>query len=69
MWHSYNGFLAAGLTWGLIADDPVVFQAKIFFLVCAGVAGLYGAATASRRILFVQTVPALIGLALVLLTR
>jgi putative membrane protein len=65
----YNGFLAAGLTWGLIADDPVGFQAKIFFLVCVGVAGLYGAATASRRILFVQTVPALIGLALVLLTR
>ncbi|MDP4503162.1 DUF1304 domain-containing protein [Nonomuraea turcica] len=65
----YNGFLAAGLTWGLIADDPVGFQAKIFFLVCVGVAGLYGAATASRKILFVQTVPALIGLALVLLTR
>jgi putative membrane protein len=65
----YNGFLAAGLTWGLIADDPAGFQAKIFFLVCVGVAGLYGAATASRRILFVQTVPALIGLALVLLTR
>ncbi|MGP3915840.1 DUF1304 domain-containing protein [Nonomuraea sp. 10N515B] len=65
----YNGFLAAGLTWGLIADDPVGFQVKIFFLVCVGVAGLYGAATASRRILFVQTVPALIGLALVLLTR
>jgi len=65
----YNGFLAAGLVWGLIAADPVGFQAKVFFLVCIAVAGLYGAATASRRILFVQTVPALISLLLVLLSR
>jgi putative membrane protein len=53
----YNGFLAAGLIWGIWlgeAGDPV----KIFFLVCVAVAGLYGAATASRKILFVQTVPA-----------
>ncbi|MCT9932130.1 DUF1304 domain-containing protein [Planotetraspora sp. A-T 1434] len=65
----YNGFLAAGLIWGLIAPDPVGFQAKVFFLACVAVAGLYGAATASRKILFVQTVPALISLALVLLAR
>ncbi|MGW5420493.1 DUF1304 domain-containing protein [Streptomyces sp. NPDC003943] len=65
----YNGFLAAGLVWGVVASDPVGFQAKVFFLVCVAVAGAYGAATASRKILFVQTVPALIGLALVLLAR
>ncbi|MFF5551464.1 DUF1304 domain-containing protein [Streptomyces olivaceoviridis] len=65
----YNGFLAAGLVWGAMAPDPVGFQARTFFLVCVAVAGLYGAATASRKILFVQTVPALIGLALVLLAH
>uniref|UniRef100_A0AAU2VES1 DUF1304 domain-containing protein n=1 Tax=Streptomyces sp. NBC_00003 TaxID=2903608 RepID=A0AAU2VES1_9ACTN len=62
----YNGFLAAGLVWGVVASDPAGFQAKVFFLTCVAVAGAYGAATASRKILFVQTVPALIGLALVL---
>ncbi|MBC9719009.1 DUF1304 domain-containing protein [Streptomyces sp. TRM66268-LWL] len=65
----YNGFLAAGLVWGLVAADPVGFQAKVFFLVCVAVAGAYGATTASRKILFVQTVPALIGLALVIAAR
>ncbi|WP_326690733.1 MULTISPECIES: DUF1304 domain-containing protein [unclassified Streptomyces] len=62
----YNGFLAAGLVWGAVAADPVGFQAKVFFLACVAVAGVYGAATSARKILFVQTVPALIGLALVL---
>ncbi|MFG3409759.1 DUF1304 domain-containing protein [Streptomyces sp. NPDC048142] len=65
----YNGFLAAGLLWGAFASDPVGFQVRIFFLACVAVAGLYGAATASRKILFVQTVPALAVLALVLLAR
>ncbi|AYG85189.1 hypothetical protein DWB77_07406 [Streptomyces hundungensis] len=65
----YNGFLAAGLVWGVVASDPVGFQAKVFFVVCVAVAGVYGAVTASRKILFVQTVPALIGLALVLASR
>ncbi|RJP88582.1 MAG: DUF1304 domain-containing protein [Desulfobacteraceae bacterium] len=63
----YNGFLAAGLFWGLslgAAGNSV----KIFFLVCVLVAGLYGAATASRKILFIQAVPAAIGLALLLLS-
>ena len=62
----YNGFLAAGLFWGLslgAAGTPV----KVFFLLCVLVAGLYGAATASRKILFIQAIPAAIGLALVLL--
>lgn len=59
----YNGFLAAGLFWGLslgAAGQGV----KVFFLGCVLVAGLYGAATASRRILFVQALPAALGLAL-----
>jgi putative membrane protein len=63
----YNGFLAAGLLWGLSlgADGTGV---KVFFLVCVLIAGVYGALTASRRILFVQAIPAAIGLALVLLS-
>ena len=63
----YNGFLAAGLFWGLSlgADGTGV---KLFFLCCVLIAGLYGAATASRKILFVQAVPAAVGLALVLLS-
>ncbi|MDR7326634.1 MULTISPECIES: DUF1304 domain-containing protein [Catenuloplanes] len=63
----YNGFLAAGLIWALLADDGTAYQAKLFFLGCVLVAGLYGAATVSRRILFVQAVPAALGLVLVLL--
>ena len=62
----YNGFLAAGLIWGLVAADPVGFQVTVFFLVCVIVAGLYGAATVSRRILVVQALPAAIALAAVL---
>jgi putative membrane protein len=62
----YNGFLAAGLVWGLLAADPVGFQVSVFFLVCVIVAGLYGAATVSRRILVVQALPAAIALAAVL---
>ena len=63
----YNGFLAAGLIWGIYlgdAGDPV----KIFFLLCVAVAGAYGAATVGLRILLIQTVPALIALAAVILT-
>ena len=59
----YNGFLAAGLFWGL-ALGPAGFAVKVFFLLCVLVAGLYGAATASRKILFIQAVPAALGLAL-----
>lgn len=60
----YNGFLAAGLFWGLLAGTSG-HDVKIFFLACVLVAGVYGAATASRKILFIQAVPALIGLLLV----
>src|SRR5205809_334629 len=55
----YNGFLAAGLAWGLMLG-PAGMGVKVFFLSCVLVAGLYGAATASRKILFVQAVPAAI---------
>jgi putative membrane protein len=58
----YNGFLVAGLVWGVLAADPIGFQVKIFFLACVIVAGVFGAATVSPRILVVQAVPA--GLAL-----
>jgi putative membrane protein len=62
----YNGFLAAGLIWGLVQAVPsFAFQIKVFFLLCVIVAGVYGAATVSRRILFVQAAPA--ALALILL--
>jgi putative membrane protein len=59
----YNGFLAAGLFWSLI-PGAASFQFAVFFLLCVLVAGLYGAATASRKILFVQALPAALGLAL-----
>ena len=62
----YNGFLVAGLVWGLVASDPVGFQVKVFFLACVIVAGVYGAATVSRRILVVQAVPAAVALVAVL---
>ena len=65
----YNGILAAGLVWGVLAPDPVGFQVKLFFLAAVAIAGLYGAATVSRRILFVQTVPAVIALVAVLIAR
>jgi putative membrane protein len=64
----YNGFLAAGLFWGL-SLGAAGFDVKVFFLLCVAVAGLYGAATAARKILFIQTVPAAIGLALLFLGR
>lgn len=62
----YNGFLAAGLLWGLWLG-PTGQSVKVFFLACVLVAGIYGAATANKRILFIQAVPAAIGLALLAL--
>jgi putative membrane protein len=61
----YNGFLAAGLVWGL-SQGAAGLAIKAFFLSCVVVAGLYGAATASRKILYVQAIPAAIALVLVL---
>jgi len=64
----YNGFLAAGLIWSLIHPDAAVaFQLKLFFLGCVLVAGLYGGATASRKIFVIQALPAAIALIAVLL--
>lgn len=65
----YNGFLAAGLVWGLVAADPVGFQVTVFFLLCVIIAGLYGAKTVSSRILFIQAVPAALALVAVLLSH
>ena len=59
----YNGFLAAGLIWGLWLGEAGT-GVKVFFLGCVVVAGVFGAATASRKILFVQALPAAIALAL-----
>ena len=62
----YNGFLAAGLAWGLAAG---LYEVKVFFLGCVIVAGVFGALTASRKILWVQAVPGGIALGLVLAIR
>jgi putative membrane protein len=59
----YNGFLAAGLFWGLYLG-AAGFQVKVFFLICVIVAGVYGAATANKKILFIQAMPAALALAL-----
>jgi putative membrane protein len=61
----YNGFLAAGLVWGLALGADGI-HVKVFFLSCVIVAGVFGAATASRNILFVQAVPGIIALSLLL---
>lgn len=63
----YNGFLAAGLIWGLIKADAAGYEIKLFFLACVLVAGLYGAATATKKILYIQALPALLGIAALLL--
>jgi putative membrane protein len=63
----YNGFLAAGLFWGL-SMGSAGFSVKVFFLVCVLIAGLYGAATASKKILYVQALPAAVGLVLLWLS-
>lgn len=63
----YNGFLAAGLFWSLVAAPPVAHQVRLFFLLCVFVAGLYGATTVSRKILFAQALPAMLALGATLL--
>jgi putative membrane protein len=57
----YNGFLAAGLLWGLYLNETKIM---VFFLICVIVAGIYGALTANKRILFVQALPAAVALGL-----
>lgn len=63
----YNGFLAAGLVWGLLLG-PAGLAIKTFFLGCVIVAGVYGAATVGKKILFVQALPAALALAVLLLS-
>ncbi|MET0553988.1 MAG: DUF1304 domain-containing protein [Vicinamibacteria bacterium] len=59
----YNGVLAAGLVWGVLHGDPFVGrQIQMFFLACVVAAGIMGALTVSKRILYVQSMPALVGL-------
>jgi len=63
----YNGFLAAGLIWGLLYPDSTVGQhIQIFFLACVVIAAIYGGATSSRSIIIKQGLPAIIALLLVL---
>jgi putative membrane protein len=64
----YNGFLAAGLIWGLLAGSAG-FAPRVFFLSCVVVAGVFGAATAKRSILWVQGLPGALALLLVWLAR
>jgi putative membrane protein len=63
----YNGFLAAGLAWGL-GLGAAGYSIKVFFLSCVVVAGVFGAVTASRKILYVQALPAVAALVLLLLS-
>jgi putative membrane protein len=62
----YNGFLAAGLIWGLISGE---FSVKLFFLSCVLIAGIFGGFTAKRSILYIQALPALLGLIFLFLSR
>jgi putative membrane protein len=63
----YNGFLSAGLIWGLLQGQPeFALQIKLFFLVCIIVAGVYGAYSVNRRIFFIQALPAILAAALLL---
>ena len=62
----YNGFLAAGLVWGLLAGDASI---QVFFLACVVIAGVYGGFTAKRSILYMQALPGLIALAAVYLAK
>jgi putative membrane protein len=66
----YNGFLSVGLLWGVVHPDPhVAVQLLCYFFACVVVAGVYGAATVSKRILYLQAGPALVGLVLAGLLR
>lgn len=63
----YNGFLAAGLIWSFFIENEVwKDNVSLFFLACVAIAGIYGAFTASKKIIFVQTVPAVLTIILIL---
>ena len=61
----YNGFLAAGLVWGFLSGE---FSVKFFFLICVLIAGVFGGFTAKRSILYIQALPAALGLILLYLS-
>ena len=64
----YNGFLVAGLVWSLVISDPEwADKVALFFLTCVLIAGIFGAVTASKKIFYVQGLPALLGIVLLLL--
>jgi putative membrane protein len=65
----YNGFLAAGLVWSLVGGAAIALPIRMFFLGCVVVAGVYGGLTASRKILFVQAIPAAVALAVTIALR
>lgn len=66
----YNGFLAAGLVWGLLhPNDTFGFQLQLFFLICVGVAAVYGGMTAKKSILLVQGLPAFLAIIALLLAN
>jgi putative membrane protein len=64
----YNGFLAAGLVWGLLLG-PAGFSIKVFFLSCVLIAGVFGAVTAKRSVLWIQGLPAAVALTVLWLAR
>jgi putative membrane protein len=63
----YNGFLSAGLIWSLVGAEHLQYPVRVFFLSCVIVAGVYGAMTVGRSILFVQAIPAIAALAVTML--
>ncbi len=65
----YNGFLVAGLVWSLFAPPAIAWPVRVFFLACVVVAGLYGGATASRKIYFVQALPGVLALVMTLVQK
>ncbi len=65
----YNGFLSAGLIWAITHSIHFIsLQLMIFFLGCVAVAGIYGAYTVSKRIFYIQAMPAIVGLVLIIVT-
>jgi len=65
----YNGFLVAGLVWSFFVQPDFAYAIRLFFLICVVVAGVVGAITVTRKILFIQAAPAAIGVVLVLLSH
>ena len=66
----YNGFLSAGLLWGLFHPNATLgWQIQFFFLVCVVVAGVFGAATVNKRVFWIQGFPAVLGLVTLILLR